>query len=448
MFIDAFFRVVPNKLGGILTTSPSVDIENNFDVFRKFQFMNLWIIEADFEKDFMKITYFCVFFYKFNLCLNKVKVLFRSLVGIDQVLEKLSTVIDPDLKKDIVSMGMIKDLELNDSNLKFTLELTTPACPFNIEIEDDVRRVIGEITEVENFDLKVTAKVMEGRSLEDDTTMKTVKNIIGVASGKGGVGKSTVSLNLALALSQTGAKVGLLDADIYGPSIPLMLGMKDSYMQVEENKLQPAISNGIQVVSFGFFAEQSHQAAIYRGPIISGILKQFLVDTDWSNLDYLIVDLPPGTGDIPLTLAQTIPITGILVVTTPQEVASNVAVKAIGMFEKLNVPIIGVVENMSHFICPNCNDKHYIFGNGGAQKISDQFNIPFLGEIPLNSGIMSGSDTGKPIMISNPDSLSSVAFRNAAKNIAGQCSILALKLKEEMAAENKNDETAPEASTN
>jgi ATP-binding protein involved in chromosome partitioning len=278
--------------------------------------------------------------------------------------------------------------------------------------------------------------------------MNTVKNIIGVASGKGGVGKSTVSLNLALALSQTGAKVGLLDADIYGPSIPLMLGMKKAFMEVDDNKLQPAESNGIQVVSFGFFAEQSHQAAIYRGPIISGILKQFLVDTDWSNLDYLIVDLPPGTGDIPLTLAQTIPITGILVVTTPQEVASNVAVKAVGMFEKLNVPIIGVVENMSHFICPNCNDKHYIFGNGGAQKISDQFKIPFLGEIPLNSGIMSGSDTGKPIMISNPDSPSSVAFRNAAKNIAGQCSILALKLKEEMAAENKNDETAPEASTN
>jgi ATP-binding protein involved in chromosome partitioning len=253
---------------------------------------------------------------------------------------------------------------------------------------------------------------------------------------------------LALALSQTGAKIGLLDADIYGPSIPLMLGMKDGFMEVEENKLQPAESHGIQVVSFGFFAEQSHQAAIYRGPIISGILKQFLVDTNWSNLDYLIVDLPPGTGDIPLTLAQTIPITGILVVTTPQEVASNVAVKAVGMFEKLNVPIIGVVENMSHFICPNCDDKHYIFGSGGAKKISDQFNIPFLGEIPLNSGIMSGSDTGKPIMISNPDSPSSVAFRNAAKNIAGQCSILALKLKEEMAAENKNDETAPEASTN
>ncbi|MDX1595536.1 MAG: Mrp/NBP35 family ATP-binding protein, partial [Nitrosopumilaceae archaeon] len=318
------------------------------------------------------------------------------MVGIDQVLEKLSTVIDPDLNKDIVSMGMIKDLELTDGDLKFTLELTTPACPFNVEIEDDVRKAVSEIEGIKNFDMNVTAKVQEGRSLDDDTGMKTVKNIIGVASGKGGVGKSTVALNLAFALSQTGAKVGLLDADIYGPSIPLMLGMKDGYMEVEDNKLQPAESNNLKVVSFGFFAEQSHQAAIYRGPIISGILKQFLVDTNWSDLDYLIVDLPPGTGDIPLTLAQTIPITGILVVTTPQDVASNVAVKAIGMFEKLNVPLIGVVENMSHFVCGKCDEKHYIFGEGGAKKISEKYNIPFLGEIPLNSGIMSGSDLGKP----------------------------------------------------
>lgn len=371
------------------------------------------------------------------------------MVGIDQVLEKLSTVIDPDLKKDIVSMGMIKDLELNDGDLKFTLELTTPACPFNVEIEDDVRKAIGEISELKNFDMNVTAKVMEGRSLDEDTGMASVKNIIGVASGKGGVGKSTVSLNLALALSQTGAKVGLLDADIYGPSIPLMLGMKDGYMEVEDNKLQPAESNGLKVVSFGFFAEQSHQAAIYRGPIISGILKQFLVDTNWSDLDYLIVDLPPGTGDIPLTLAQTIPITGILVVTTPQDVASNVAVKAIGMFEKLNVPIIGVVENMSHFICPNCDEKHYIFGDGGAKKISEQFKMPFLGEIPLNSGIMSGSDLGKPIMITNTDSPSATAFRASAKNIAAQCSILAAKLQQEMESENTTDEEKPssEAST-
>lgn len=355
------------------------------------------------------------------------------MAGIDQVLEKLSTVIDPDLKKDIVSMGMIKDLELDGGNLKFTLELTTPACPFNAEIEEDVRKAVDSLDGIENLEMNVTAKVMEGRSLDADTGMQTVKNIIGVASGKGGVGKSTVSLNLALALSQAGARVGLLDADIYGPSIPLMLGMKDGYMEVEDNKLRPAESNGLKVVSFGFFAEQSHQAAIYRGPIISGILKQFLVDTDWSDLDYLIVDLPPGTGDIPLTLAQTIPITGILVVTTPQEVASNVAVKAIGMFEKLNVPILGVVENMSHFVCPNCDQRHNVFGDGGARKISEKFGMPFLGEIPLNSGIMSGSDSGRPIMTADAGSPSAEAFRTAAKNIAAQCSILAAKLLEESA---------------
>jgi len=357
------------------------------------------------------------------------------MVGVDQVLEKLSTVIDPDLKKDIVSMGMIKDLELNSGDLKFTLELTTPACPFNVEIEDDVRKAIDDLEGITNFDMKVTAKVMEGRSLDADTAMATVKNIIGVASGKGGVGKSTVSLNLALALSQTGAKVGLLDADVYGPSIPLMLGMDKANMEVSDNKLQPAESHGLKVVSFGFFAEQEHQAAIYRGPIISGILKQFLVDTNWSDLDYLIVDLPPGTGDIPLTLAQTIPITGILVVTTPQDVASHVAVKAIGMFNKLNVPIIGVVENMSSFICPNCNENHYIFGQGGAKKISEKYNIPFVGEIPLNTSIMEGSDTGKPVMITAPDSPSAEAFRTSAKNVAAQCSILAAKLQEEMKAE-------------
>jgi ATP-binding protein involved in chromosome partitioning len=368
------------------------------------------------------------------------------MVGIDQVLEKLSTVIDPDLKKDIVSMGMIKDLELNDGALKFTLELTTPACPFNLEIEEDVRKAIAELSDLKIFDLKVTAKVMEGRSLDADTQMATVKNIIGVASGKGGVGKSTVSLNLALALSQTGAKVGLLDADIYGPSIPLMLGMKDGSMEVEDNKLQPADSNGLKVVSFGFFADQSNQAAIYRGPIISGILKQFLVDTNWSELDYLIVDLPPGTGDIPLTLAQTIPITGILVITTPQDVASNVAVKAVSMFEKLNVPIIGVIENMSHFICPNCDEKHYIFGSGGAKKISEQFKIPFLGEIPLNYGIMSGSDLGKPIMITNVDSPSAAAFRASAKNVAAQCSIIASKLQEEMESEASSTEPSNDTS--
>jgi len=368
---------------------------------------------------------------------------FCAMVGVDDVINKLSTVIDPDLNKDIVSMGMIKDLELNSGNLKFTLELTTPACPFNEEIESDVRKAIKELDEIKNLDMNVTAKVMEGGLYDPDEAMKTVKNIIAVASGKGGVGKSTVALNLSLALAKTGAKVGLLDADIYGPSIPLMLGLKDTYMEGKnigedgevKYQLQPAESNGIKVVSFGLVPEQEHNAAIYRGPIISGVLKQFLTQTSWTDLDYLIVDLPPGTGDIPLTLAQTIPITGILVVTTPQEVASSVAVKAIAMFSKLNVPMLGVVENMSYFECSKCNEKHYIFGNGGAKKISENHNIPFVGAIPLNSGIMEGSDLGKPVMITQPDSPSAEAFTMTAKNIAAQCSIAAFKRQEEMQAE-------------
>ena len=357
------------------------------------------------------------------------------MVAVDEVLKTLGTVIDPDLKKDIVSMGMIKDLEINGNDLKFTLELTTPACPFNNEIEADVRKAVSTIPGIGKFDMKVTAKVMEGRALSMDEMMPTVKNIIGVASGKGGVGKTTVSVNLALALAQSGAKVGLLDADIYGPSVPLMLGMGKAAMEVENNKLQPAESHGLKVVSFGFFADQDHQAAIYRGPIISGIVKQFLVDTNWTDLDYLIVDLPPGTGDIPLTLAQTIPITGILIVTTPQEVASNVAVKAFGMFQKLNIPILGVIENMSYFKCPNCNTDHNIFGKGGAKKICEKFNLPFLGEIPLNPGIMEGSDTGKPVLVTDPQSSHAISFMTAAKNVAARCSILADQLKEEISAE-------------
>jgi len=368
------------------------------------------------------------------------------MVGVDDVINKLSTVIDPDLNKDIVSMGMIKDLDLNSGNLKFTLELTTPACPFNEQIEEDVRKAIDELDGINNLDMNVTAKVMEGRSLDADESMKTVKNIIAVASGKGGVGKSTVALNLSLALAKTGAKVGLLDADIYGPSIPLMLGMKGTMMEVdqEKRKLIPPEYEGIKVVSFGFFAEQEHQAAIYRGPIISGIVKQFLVDTLWTDLDYLIVDLPPGTGDIPLTLAQTIPITGILVVTTPQEVASSVASKAIGMFAKLNVAMLGVVENMSYFECSKCNEKHHIFGKGGAEKISKKHNMPLVGAIPLNSGIMEGSELGKPVMITQPDSPSAEAFTVAAKNIAAQCSIQHYKMKEEAEAEAKWDGLSPE----
>ena len=349
------------------------------------------------------------------------------MVTVDQVLSSLKKVVDPELHKDIVSMGMVKDLVINSGKVAFTLQLTTPACPFNSEIEQDVRNTIANLG-VNDLDLKVTARVMEGRAISLDELLPGVKNIIAVASGKGGVGKTTVAVNLALTLASTGAKVGLLDADIYGPSVPLMLGLKQT-PAINNNKIEPAVASGVKVISMGFFYEQSQQAGIYRGPIVSGIVKQFLTDVNWGELDYLIIDLPPGTGDAPLTLAQTIPITGILIVTTPQEVAMNVAVKAIGMFHKLNVPIVGVIENMSYLRCPHCGERTHIFGKGGGQRVSEKFNVPFLGEIPLDLHIMTGSDTGEPVTLSEPGSVQANAFISVAKTVAGRISVIASEMK-------------------
>jgi ATP-binding protein involved in chromosome partitioning len=348
------------------------------------------------------------------------------MVTVDQVLSSLRKVVDPELHKDIVSMGMIKDLVIGDGRVSFTLELTTPACPFNDDIEQDVRNAISSIG-VRNLDLRITARVMEGRAISMDELIPDVKNIIAVASGKGGVGKTTIAVNLALALARSGAKTGLLDADVYGPSVPLMLGAEEA-PQVLNNKIQPPTVEGIKVISMGFFYEQSQQAGIYRGPIVSGIVKQFLTDVQWGSLDYLIIDLPPGTGDAPLTMAQTIPVTGIIIVTTPQDVAMNVAVKALGMFSKLNVPIVGVIENMSYLQCPHCSERINIFGSGGGKKISEKFDIPFLGEIPLFPQIMEGSDKGKPVIISDPNSIQANALRKMASITAGRISVIAAEL--------------------
>jgi ATP-binding protein involved in chromosome partitioning len=361
------------------------------------------------------------------------------MVTVDQVLSSLRKVVDPELHKDIVSMGMVKDLAITDGKVSFTLELTTPACPFNSDIEQDVRSAIAGIG-VQNLDLKVTARVMEGRAISMDELIPDVKNIIAIASGKGGVGKTTIAVNLALALARSGAKVGLLDADVYGPSVPLMLGAQEE-PQVVNNKIQPPNVEGIKVISMGFFYEQSQQAGIYRGPIVSGIVKQFLTDVEWGSLDYLIIDLPPGTGDAPLTMAQTIPVTGIIIVTTPQDVAMNVAVKALGMFSKLNVPIVGVIENMSYLQCPHCNEQINIFGRGGGQKISEKFDIPFLGEVPLFLQIMEGSDKGKPVIISDPDSIQANALRKMAKVTAGRISVIAASLNLEEMQEDERTST-------
>src|ERR687888_2763342 len=368
------------------------------------------------------------------------------MVSVDQVLSSLRNVVDPELHKDIVSMGMVKDLNISNGKVSFNLELTTPACPFNSDIEQDVRNAIANLG-VNELDLKVTARVMEGRAVSVDELLPGVKNILAVASGKGGVGKTTVSVNLALALAKTGAKVGLLDADIYGPSIPLMLGLRAS-PEVVDNKIQPPEVEGVKVISMGFFYEQSQQAGIYRGPIVSGIVKQFLTDVSWGELDYLIIDLPPGTGDAPLTIAQTIPITGILIVTTPQDVAMNVAVKAVGMFNKLNVPIVGVIENMSYLECPHCKEHIHIFGKGGGQRVSEQFNVPFIGEIPLHLQIMEGSDIGKPVTISEPNSMESLAFSKVAKMTAGRISIIAAEIREQEnsgSAQKESDAPSSEA---
>ncbi|MEM2759409.1 MAG: Mrp/NBP35 family ATP-binding protein [Nitrososphaerales archaeon] len=351
------------------------------------------------------------------------------MVTADEVLNTLKTVIDPELNKDIVSMGMIKDLSINDGKVSFTLELTTPACPYNSDIEREVRNKVTAMRDVKDLDMKVTARVMEGRSIGTEEILPQVKNVIAVASGKGGVGKSTVAVNIALALARTGAKVGLLDADIYGPSVPMMLGLKPG-LEADGNKIVPQQVHGLKVMSMGLAPQQGEQnVGIWRGPIISGIIKQFLTDVNWGMLDYLIVDLPPGTGDAPLTLAQTIPITGVIVVTTPQDAAMNIALKAALMFKKLGIPIIGVVENMSYFVCPHCKGETRIFGVGGKEKVREKFGALLLGQIPLHHEIMTGSDVGKPILITDPDSPQADAFKKVAMIAAGRVSVIAAEMR-------------------
>jgi ATP-binding protein involved in chromosome partitioning len=335
---------------------------------------------------------------------------------------------DPDLKRDLVSLNMIEEVQVEGKKVKFRLVLTTPACPLKDQIKNDCIAAIHQNVDPKaKVEIEVTSRVTSRRK-ENEEMLKDVKNIIAVGSGKGGVGKSTVAVNLAIALGQTGAKVGLIDADIYGPSIPMMFGLVDErprgYDKGEKTIVIPFEKYGIRLLSIGFFVDQS-KALIWRGPMASMALKQLFTDADWGSLDYLIIDLPPGTGDIPLTLVQSFPLTGAIIVTTPQQVAVADVRKAADMFrnDQIRIPILGLVENMSYFVPPDAPGKKYhIFGKGGGAKFALELNIPLLGQIPIDGTITDSGDEGSPV-VTLDESVSAGAFRDLAAGVSQQIAI-------------------------
>jgi ATP-binding protein involved in chromosome partitioning len=340
----------------------------------------------------------------------------------ENILQSLKQVKDPDLHKDIVTLGFVKNLSISGSDIKFDLQLTTPACPVRDQFKVDCEKVIRDNLEnVGRIDINMTSNVQRNTHAQKEDILPGVKNTIAVASGKGGVGKSTVAVNLAVALAKDGAKVGLVDADIYGPSIPLMFGINER-PKIIGKKLQPLEKYGVKVMSIGFLVDPM-EAVIWRGPMASGAVKQFMSDVNWGDLDYLIFDLPPGTGDIQLTLVQTIPLTGAVIVTTPQDVALADAKKGLVMFNKVNVPVLGIVENMSFFICSHCGQRENIFDSGGGKRTADNLNVPFLGEIPIDSSVRIGGDKGDPIVHGDPDSQQGKIIHGIARQLAAQISI-------------------------
>ncbi len=338
----------------------------------------------------------------------------------DQVLGVLKKVLDPDLRKDIVTLGFIRNLKIENGNVKFDLNLTTPACPVKDQMRDQAVALIKGVPGVSSVDVNMTAEVRQSPQ-SDKTSLKGVRNIIAVGSGKGGVGKSTIAVNIAASLGAAGARVGLLDADIYGPTTPIMLGT-DAAPQSNGSRIVPSRAAGLKFMSMGLIAK-ADQPLIWRGPMATKALQQCLFDVDWGELDYLVIDLPPGTGDVHLTLAQSIPLTGAVIVSTPQDVGWRISMKTLRMFQQTRVPILGIVENMSYYICPHCNEKDYIFGQSGGSRAADQLGIPFLGEVPLDIAIRSQSDAGSPLVLHQPNSPSAKVLREIAEKVAAQVSI-------------------------
>jgi ATP-binding protein involved in chromosome partitioning len=338
------------------------------------------------------------------------------------VLEALKVVRDPDLNRDIVSLGFIKNLSVDGGRVAFTIELTTPACPVKDQMRDQARAAVMQLPGVAAVDVSMSARVREAVSADGTRqSIHGVKNVIAVGAGKGGVGKTTVAVNLAIALAKCGSKVGIIDADIYGPNVPIMLGMK-AELTTDGQKIVPAEKYGLQVISMGFLTKDD-APIIWRGPMLHGALQQFFREVRWVNLDYLVVDMPPGTGDVALTLSQTVPVAGAIVVTTPQQVSLADTRRAVAMYKKLNIPPLGVIENMSYFACTNCGHEADIFGHGGGEQMALELGLPFVGRIPIYQPIREGSDVGVPLMISEPESPAARAFMSAAERTAAQVSI-------------------------
>jgi ATP-binding protein involved in chromosome partitioning len=339
------------------------------------------------------------------------------------VLEALQVVTDPDLHRDIVSLGFVKDLKISGGHVSFTIELTTPACPVKDQMRDQARAAVLQLPGVSAVDVQMSARVREAVGGDGPRQpLPGVKNIIAVGAGKGGVGKTTVAVNLAIALAKAGGKVGMIDGDIYGPNVPIMLGMKMQLLTDDQGRIVPAEKYGLQVISMGFLTADD-APIIWRGPMLHGALQQFFRQAAWADLDYLIVDMPPGTGDVALSLSQTVPVAGAIVVTTPQQVSLADSRRAVAMYKKLNIPTLGVIENMSHFACTQCGHESDIFGHGGGEKMAVALGVPFIGRIPIYQPIREGSDSGVPLVISEPDSPAARAFMSAAEQMAAQVSI-------------------------
>jgi ATP-binding protein involved in chromosome partitioning len=347
----------------------------------------------------------------------------------DAVLDALRVVVDPDLHRDIVSLGFVKDVTVSNERVSFTIELTTPACPVKDQMRDQAAAAVRALPGVSGVSVNLTAKVRSASAPETGRPpLPGAKNVVAVGAGKGGVGKTTVAVNVALALERCGSRVGILDGDIYGPNVPIMLGV-NTRLETDGQRIVPAEKYGLQVVSIGFLASDD-APIIWRGPMLHGAVQQFFREVAWKDLDYLIVDMPPGTGDVALSLGQTVPVVGAIVVTTPQQVSLADSRRAVRMYQKLNIPTLGIVENMSYYACPNCHHETDIFGHGGGEGLAAEMKVPFLGRLPVYQPIREGGDNGIPLVVSEPASPAARAFLTVAERMAAQVSMAAHKAAE------------------